>query len=175
MNSKEGERSLCAFCVGFAVYTILRNKPGRKHFIWASRELLGSPGVQAPSISAKWKTLKLEMHLEIFLLWFQHTLYWFSPCSVFQVLNKNIKICSGHCELWDCFSLIQLKSEWLDYGLFSPTQLTSSSAAAPLQGYTLVSKDRELAAGQEGNMKNTSWNHFCGSFTENTYKNEKHI
>lgn len=71
--------------------------------------------------------------------------------------------------------LIQLKSEWLDDGLFSPIQLTISSAAAPLQDYTLVSKDRELAVGLEGNMKNTSWNHFCGSFTENTFKNEKYI
>lgn len=84
--------------MGFAVYTILRNKPERKHFIWASRELLGSPSGQVPSISAKWRPLKLEMYLEILFLWFQHTQYWFSPGSVFQLLNKNRKICSGPCD-----------------------------------------------------------------------------
>lgn len=41
--------------------------------------------------------------------------------------------------LWDCFSLIQLRQECLAYGIFSPTQLTSSSAAAPLQDCTVWS------------------------------------
>lgn len=41
------------------------------------------------------------MYLEAFLLWFQHTWYRFTLCSVFTLLSKESKIHCGHCEHCD--------------------------------------------------------------------------
>lgn len=52
-------------------------------------------------------------------------------------------------------------------------QLSGSSS---LELHNVVSKGCVLAAaGLEGNPKNTSWNQFYESFTENTFTDEKHI
>lgn len=138
--------------------------------------MLGSPSVRIPSLSGKWRTLKLEMYPEAFLLWNININSPFAQGSNCSARRARPTLAIMNIATLGLFLSHSAKMRVAGLWTFQPRTTYKQLSCSSCPGlHCVVSKGRVLAAGLQGNLKNTSWNHFYESFTENTFTDEKHI